>query len=307
MNLAQARQILGIDQSASPEDAKRAYRNLAKTMHPDINKDPDSENKFKQINEAYNVFQKGEEEPPHFNHDGFNPFEQHIVRDARNIDLHATISFKDSVFGCKQDVKFTRNAKCADCNGRGSQKINNGCQECGGQGKVHGRQGPMIFTRTCNKCLGRTESAKCSPCNGAGTVSTDTSIAVTVPGGIQDGNILRLNNMGNFAGSFMTLDQYTNADLHVSVTQEPDLHLDGTSVVSTIDLSLLEAIQGCTKSVKTVLGKQEIKISPLAKNKDEIIIPRLGVDRQGNQRVILNVNYPNDLSTLIEALKEPNV
>ncbi|CAB4197075.1 DnaJ DnaJ-class molecular chaperone with C-terminal Zn finger domain [uncultured Caudovirales phage] len=308
MKLQEARDVLGVSAGASSDEVKKKYRELTKKYHPDVNKEPGSEDKFKKINEAYQCVSTGKssEREENFNSGFTNPFSNFSNKrqnvDVEAIDLKTTLSFKESILGCKKELKFSRNGKCINCNGNGYFNINNGCDRCGGSGNISGRQGNMIFTRTCDKCFGKSTSDPCKLCEEKGFVTTDVSVTVNIPGGIITGNILRLGGMGNYAGSFMTMDQYTDAHLYITVTPDNDLSLNGTNVISTLDISLLDALRGCNKSVKTILGLKDIIIKPMSRNKDEVIISNAGVNGIGNQIVILDIKYPDNINKVIEIL-----
>ncbi len=312
MNLKEAYSILEIPQNTSPEDAKKKYRELAKKYHPDVNKEPDAEAKLKKINEAYQVVSSGKstdrEEVRNTGWGGlddiFNPFggRQQVIY-AENIVLQTTLSFKEAVLGCKRNLTYKRRAKCRDCNGQGETPINNGCEKCGGRGQVVTRQGNTIMMRTCDKCGGRTSVNVCNTCEGEGVVDAEADITVNVPGGRNNGDVLRLSGMGNYVSSFGPMDQHTDAHLYITVTPEPGLSLDGNDVVCTLRLSLLDALQGYQCKVNTINGEQEIKVPALSKNKEEVVLPRLGVNGAGRQRVILDIDYPKDISKVIETLK----
>jgi molecular chaperone DnaJ len=319
MNLKDAYSILELDPGTSPEEAKKRYRELTKKYHPDVNKEAGAEDKFKKINEAYTVVSTGkstDREDMHWNRapqghaNPFDPFgrqgrQVNIV--ATHIELHTTLSFKESVLGVRRELKFNRSGKCQTCEGQGSSLIDNGCKQCGGRGQVTTRRGNMIFTQTCDKCYGRVNVEPCKTCASTGVIDTEVSVNVNIPGGVVDGNVLRLSGMGNFAGGFMGMDQYTDAHLHIKVTPEAGFSLEGTNVVSTLEVSLLEALRGCSKKVKTVLGDREVDVKPMSRNKDEIIISRVGVNRVGNQKVILDVKYPKDINNLIGVLDDSRV
>jgi len=307
MNLQQAYSILEIPQTSTPEEAKKKYRDLTKKFHPDVNKDPGAEDKFKKINEAYQIVSSGkgtDKEPLQWQRQsGFNPFgNQHQVHMAENIDLFCTISFKDAVLGCKKELKFNRNIKCKACNGQGEITLNNGCKKCGGRGQIIGKNGNMVFAQTCDSCFGKSETKSCSTCKNNGFVDSQASIEVNIIPGRQNGDILRLAGMGHYFGAFGPFEQNTDAHLHITVTAEKDLFLDGMHVVTNLNISLLDAINGCKKTVKTIDGEKEVEVKPLSKNKEEVIVPKLGVNREGNQRVILEVQYPEDISSLVSAL-----
>lgn len=308
MNVKEAYSILEIPQTATPEEAKKKYRELTKKLHPDVNKEPGAEDKFKKINEAYQVISSGkstDREDIHWQSSaGFNPFgRQHIIY-SENIELHTTISFKESVLGCKQDLSFNRHAKCKECGGQGEVSIHNGCDKCGGQGRFIRRRGGMVFIQTCDKCMGRTQTESCTGCNGDGFVDAEASINVTIPAGVSDGNILRLGGMGHYVGNFGPLEQHTDAHLHITVRPEPGLSLVGKDVVSTLSISLLDALKGCVRDIKTINGMESVQVNPLSRNKEEIVLPGLGVSGGGNHRVVLDVQYPDNTKKLFEALEE---
>lgn len=305
MDLREAREILGLSTSSTPEEIKKRYRELVKSNHPDVGGELAT---IKRINEAYDLI-SGKTSPKEeigFQQNPFNgnpfgfghPFRQ-TVRHAENITLNTTISFREAVLGCKRDIKFSRKVKCSKCDGNGKQQINNGCDKCQGRGQSVRQQGNMIFTMTCDKCQGKQQLISCNDCSSSGVLDASVSIDVTIPPGILDTNILRLSNMGNFVGGFMGMEQYTDAHLHVSVTPEEGLSLVGTDVVSTITIDLLEAVLGSNKTVNTIDGDKTITIPKLSKNKEEVILPNLGVAEKGSHRVILDVTYPDNIEKIL--------
>lgn len=300
MRLNEAYSILELSPNASSEEAKKKYRELTKKYHPDVNKDPGAEDKFKKINEAYKIVQNGELEPDLHN---FHNHSQYFIK-IEHINVYTTISFKDSVLGKKQEVKFVRNSKCAKCDGRGEVQLNNGCSKCNGKGRVISQERGFIVARTCDQCNGKMKFESCNTCKNTGSIESTATVSVNIPAGVADGNILRLGGMGNYIGNMMGFEQFTDTYVHVTVEPEEGLSILGTDVISSVDLSLLEALNGCTKQVKTILGTRDIEIKPLSRNRDEVIIPKLGVKSIGNHKVILNVSYPDDISKLIKALKE---
>jgi molecular chaperone DnaJ len=307
MNLNEAYTILELTPGTSPEEAKKKYRELTKKYHPDVNKEKGAEDKFKKINEAYQCVQNGkgnDREPPQ--QYGNSPWGSHArqqVIQLENIEVHTSISFKESVLGCKKELKYVRQGKCQDCSGTGEIKLHNGCKKCGGKGQVIVKQGHVVMVSTCTDCFGRSNTENCKACSGQGLLHTDVSVHVSIPGGIANGSVLRLQGMGNYAGSFMGLaDQHTDAFCHVAVTPEAGLDIDGTSVVSHVTIPLIDALRGCTHKVKTIHGDKEIRIKPQSRNRDEVIIPHCGVSGTGDQRVILDVQYPKNTDKLIGVL-----
>jgi molecular chaperone DnaJ len=309
VNLKEARSILEISSAASPEEAKKKYRELTKKYHPDVNKGPGAEDKFKKINEAYQVVSTGkgtDREEQNWQQTvtrhPFNPFAQQKTYHSAPISTKINITFAESVLGCEKEISFNRFSKCTSCNGQGEKNINNGCTTCGGKGQVIQRQGNMVMIMECPTCTGKTQKNNCVPCKGKGVIEMEASARVNVPGGVVDTNTLRLSGMGHYAGSFGPIEQHGDVHLHIKVIADPGLTLEGINVVCSLELSLQEALLGCKKIVKTINGYQDISINSLVRNKDEVVIPYLGVNKVGNQRVILDVKYPEDITKLIEAL-----
>lgn len=310
MNLKEAYKTLEIPEGSTPEEAKKKYRELSKKLHPDVNKDPGAEAKFKKVNEAYDCVKNGKgndrEPPPSYGHQppGWSPFggQQKVVQ-LEHVEIKLTIDFKESVLGCKREVKYQRKVKCPDCSGEGETRLNNGCTKCGGKGQVTTTQRGMVFVQTCPQCGGRAQTEDCKSCNGDGTSQADVSVHVSVPAGVMDGNTLRLQGMGNFAGSVMgIMDRYTDAYCHITVKSEPGLAIEGKDVVSNLELDLLDAIRGCKRNVNTINGVKEIRVPALSRHNDEVIIPHCGVSGVGNQRVLLDVQYPKDTTKLVGVL-----
>jgi len=302
VNLQEAYKTLDLTPGTSKDDAKKKYRELTKKYHPDINKEPGAEDKFKKINEAYSCVQAGKGNEPQ--RQSSNPFGRQTYHNQENIQLNVTISFAESILGCERHFKFNRKAKCNLCNGKGEINLHNGCDKCEGKGLIVTRQGNAIYSRTCDKCYGKTDTQSCNACNADGSVDTDTSIKVTIPGGVQSGNILQLAGMGHFVGSFMHMDQRTDAHVHILVTPEPGLSLSGATVVCDLQLSLIDAIKGCKRTVKTVLGDKEVEIPAQSRNKDIVVIPNMGVNRVGDQNVVLDVRYSEQILNMIDKLMD---
>jgi molecular chaperone DnaJ len=314
MNLSEAYQALNLSENATEEEVKKAFKRQAAKLHPDVNKASDAEVQFKRINEAYQtISDKDNQGDLHWQGGGLNDIFSHFNnmggfrrshQQIETVDVQTTISFPESVLGTKKDIKFTRKVKCSSCNGAGETPLPNGCKKCNGKGKITKQQNNMIFIQDCDQCRGKIKKAPCKPCQSQGTAEAEVSLQVAIPGGIINGNILNLQRMGNFVGAFGLMDQFTDAHLHISVVPEAGLTLEGQDVVSTLELSLEEALTGCIKEVKTIINSQNITVPPLSKHKEEIIINNMGVNTMGNQRVILDVKYPADISQLLIALNE---
>ena len=325
MNINEAYKMLEVDSSISDDDLKKKYKTLARKYHPDIFKeDPD---KFKNINAAFQAVEAHRKNPTSFrradvqdnsdfpfefkmedifsNFQGFNGFGQKArSRNPSNVDLHETISFKDSVLGVEKEINYKREVKCDGCNGLGFIRQKNNCNHCDGFGTISHRSGNMISNSSCGYCRGNNSKKDCVTCDKKSFIVKDVEMTVRIPAGIRDGNAIQLGGAGHFAQTSMLGDSYSNVIISLTVKNETKMVMDDVgNVVFNLHLSLLEAIKGCSKVIETIDGDKEIEIPKKSRNKDEIILDGLGVNRQGNERVILDVFYPEDVENVINALK----
>lgn len=308
MNLNEAYSILELPAGSSPADAKKKFRELSKKYHPD-NKVTGDEAKFKKLNEAHQFITKPEtrqhvpQPQPNINFHNFN-FRQQQAKSVEEIKLDLYLTFAESILGCKKEIKYKRTIKCETCDGDGLTIVESSCDKCHGRGLTEIRRGNMVFVAPCDKCGGKRVVEPCKVCNRQGTVESETEISVNIPGGVSSSNVLRLQGKGNYFGNLGAFDQYLDAFVELKVEEDPDLKLVNKFVVYDLTLSLLEAINGCSKNIRTVKGTQTVDIGPLSRNKDEVLIPNAGINGKEPQKVILNVQYPKDVSLLINALNE---
>ena len=186
-------EVLGVSKSATDDEIKKAYRNLAKKYHPDMHPgDKDAEAKFKEANEAYAVLSDKEkrEKYDQFGHAAFDPSQGGTGFDfngfsgfdfgdifssffggssstrrngpVRGDDIYVslTISFEEAAFGCKKDISFGKVTKCSECGATGAKKGTSPekCSVCHGTGKVSSSQrtpfGVFQSTQPCSSCHG---------------------------------------------------------------------------------------------------------------------------------------------------------
>ena len=187
-------EVLGVSKNASADELKSAFRRLAREYHPDVSKDPEAEEKFKEINEAYGILsdQQKRAQYDRFGHAGvgdmggmnydftgdfsdifeglFGSFgfggmggrrSRNAPRRGRDLQKEVTLEFEEAVFGVEKEIKFSRDEVCSTCNGNGAEpgsKINT-CPTCQGRGEVRQvRQtilGQVMQTTTCPTCNGR--------------------------------------------------------------------------------------------------------------------------------------------------------
>lgn len=199
MSSADPYEVLGVARSATPEDIKKAYRKLVRQFHPDINKEPGVEDKFKNINAAYEILSDDEKRQRFdqygaagmngapgfeggFTGDISEIFEQFFggmgggfgasngrtgrrqARQGRDLRYDLTISFEEAIFGCEKPVELTKLETCDTCNGSGAEPGTSPkrCTECNGAGEV--RQVRQTFLGS------MVTSAPCPRCNGRGEI-----------------------------------------------------------------------------------------------------------------------------------------
>jgi molecular chaperone DnaJ len=294
MNKAQAFKLFELSQNSTPEEIKKKYKELVKLHHPDRNENKEqATNKIKEINEAYSLLSNKTSPKP-----------QEQIHE--NIFISTTISFKESVLGSKKQFTYNRIAKCNPCNGHGKIPKPSDCKKCNGTGKITNKQGSkhnqMVFIQTCDQCHGKQEFIDCQNCFQSGSIGIETSINVSIPIKIKTDSTIRLSNMGNFVGSssfgFMSMEQYTDLFINISVTPDPNFYLDEqNNIIHDLQISLLDALQGKEVSVPTIHGEEKITVPPKSKNKDKITIQNLP-----DYQVNLIVNYPEDVSQLVSFL-----
>ncbi len=317
MKLQEAFKILGVSPSISDDDLKKKWRSLAKEFHPDVNKDhPD---KLKQINEAYQFIKNHKENPVvenpfdindiMSNFQGFSGFRQQQgppPRRVEHIHIEQEISFEESVLGVEREIEVDRELKCETCNGQGFKLKKNDCRQCDGFGHSSRRQGNVVYNTLCSQCKGQSTKEECLKCNKKTYINTKSKMKVKIPAGVCDTNIIQLQGAGHYANHSIFGDAHSNILINIKVKNDTKLKLDGNDVIYSLDISLLEALEGCSKTVPSIKGEQNIEVPPSSKNSDEVIIKNLGVNLEGNERVILNVNYPENKEKLISVLKEVN-
>jgi len=196
--------VLGVGRSASQDEIKKAYRGLARQYHPDVNKSPDAESKFKEINEAYEVLSDQEKRAtydrfghsgvqgrwgdggdPRYGDFGFGGFSdifgdlfgfgprtgaRRAPRRGTDLRYDLKISFEEAVFGCQKELEIPRYETCPRCHGSGAEPGTSPirCPQCNGTGEVRRTQqsilGSFINVSTCPRCGGTGEIVN-TPCS----------------------------------------------------------------------------------------------------------------------------------------------
>jgi len=322
MKRTEALKILGLPDTATDEEAKKKFRELSRLYHPDINKEPGNEEHFKKISSAFTAIQNPEPEPEQPQHHDFHTsinledmlrnFQSGIhfgvrpSRPVKQVKITVPISFDESIKGCQKEVTIDRDEACSSCRGIGATFIpkSTPCPTCNDKGKIETQQGNTKFIRACPNCLGHNKiKIDCKACNGKAVKSATRVCKIEIPEGVVTGNLLRLSRMGNFVPSGMG-SNYLDAFVELNVTPRKNMSLVGNDVVSTIEVTLLDCLQGVKRKEQTVYGEVEVQIPPNTKNKDEVLITGHGVrSANGNHKFTIFTKYP-DTNKLVEFLKK---
>jgi molecular chaperone DnaJ len=323
MNRKDAYIILGADENSSQDELKAKFRKLAKQLHPD-NKETGDEAKFKQLNEAYNRLSNNDFPEENQQFGGGFPFDINNIDDVftsffggnghpfgnpfNNIinvlEVSINVPYEVSIKGGKANISISRNKKCDSCSGKGGTPAKNACKSCGGTGIGYARVGNVVMRSTCSSCHGKkTPLDKCNVCNGVKYTTETATLKLDIPPGVITGNVMRICGAGNWAGSDnFGRDVYGDIHIKIEVAKHEQFTTQGNDVHSVLSVDLIDAIKGCKKIVNTVYGEAEITIPVLSKHCDKAQIINHGVGGKGNHVITLNVNYPENVEKLIEAL-----
>jgi molecular chaperone DnaJ len=329
-------ELLGVARDASGDEIKKAFRRLARELHPDVSEAPDAEQRFREVVEAYEVLSNTERRQLYdrFGHaglrgGGFEPssFDLGSLSDlfsaffgddlfgvggrtgrARGADIAARveIDLTEVATGTKREVPFGVAVPCDRCSGGGAEPDTpvRTCPTCGGSGRV--RQvsrsvfGEFVRAGTCPTCsgAGRLIEHPCEKCDGAGRVIEERTIEVEIPSGIHDGQRIRLSGEGH-AGTAGA----RAGDVYVEVHVRPDERFvrEGNDVYTTVDLTVTQAALGATVTVPTLQGDTEITFDPGTQPGMVVVLRGRGLPvlqgfGRGNQRVLVNVTVPRRLT-----------
>ncbi len=290
-------EVLGVGRGAGDDEIKAAFRKLARQYHPDVNKDPDAEDKFKEINEAYGVLSDADKRARYErfgraglgNSGGFRDYTVDFAdifdelfgqfgfsggrsarrgpRRGRDLQMAVTLGFEEAVFGVQKEIEFEREANCSRCNGSGAEPgtTPTRCPTCGGQGEVRQvRQtilGQMMQTSVCPKCGGRGEviNSPCQTCRGRGLERQKIRKTVDIPAGVDSGTQVRLAGEGEPG-----LNGGPHGSLFLVLDVKPHKFFQRreNDIILNLDVNLAQATLGADVQIPTVDGEDSLRIPP---------------------------------------------
>ena len=328
-------EVLGVGRDADEQQIKKAFRQLARELHPDVNAhDPDAEEKFKEAAEAYEIISDPERRATYdrYGHDGlrsggyapnfdgfgsisdlFNAFFGGGAPGARpgpaqggDIGVAVEIDLLEASRGTKVQVVYDAVHRCERCHGNGAEPGTpiETCERCGGAGRLQATTrtpfGQMVRTIACDVCEGdgRVPKQPCNECSGRGRLAVRQDLDVEIPAGIADGQRIRVSGHGHEGEAGAAA-----GDLYVVVGAEEDDRFvrEGDDLITAVDVAAPQAALGGTLEVATLEGESSIELPAGTQPGDVLTVrgagmPGLRRGRHGDLRVVGNVVVPRRLS-----------
>ena len=289
-------EILGIQRGSSEDEIKAAFRKLARKFHPDVNKEADAEEKFKEINEAYGVLSDAQKRakydrfgraglgdmggmPDYATMDFGDIFEEilggfgfstgrrsrNAPRRGRDLQMAMSLTFEEAVFGVEKEIEFQREGACSTCSGSGAEPGTSPtrCSTCKGQGEVRQvRQtflGQMVQTAACPTCSGRGEiiSSPCRTCRGSGQERKTVKKKVQIPAGVDKGTQIRLAGEGQPG---VNGGPHGSLFLVLDVNKHKFFTRRDNDILLNLDINVAQAALGAEIEVPTLEKDEKLKI-----------------------------------------------
>ncbi|MEO9236775.1 MAG: molecular chaperone DnaJ [Jatrophihabitantaceae bacterium] len=333
--------LLNVASDATAEEIKRAYRKLARELHPDINPDPEAQSRFKDVTAAYEVLSDpdkrrmvdlggdplapggGGQGGPFTGFGGFGDiFETFFggtargprsrVRQGADALLRLELTLHEMAFGVQKEIAVETAVLCQSCNGDGCAPGTSPrtCGTCNGRGEVQSMQrsllGPVMTSRPCPTCggLGQQIPSPCPNCAGEGRVRSRRTITVDVPGGIEDGMRIRMSGQGEVGPGGGPA-----GDLYLEITERPHemFTRDGSDLHCSLAVPMTAAALGSSVELATLDSTERIEIRAGTQSGAVITlrgkgVPRLRSTARGDLHVHVEVRTPTRLDAEQEKL-----
>ena len=325
-------EILGVERGASDAEIKKAFRKLAREVHPDVSDAPNAETRFREAAEAYEVLSNTETrelydryghaglrsggfEPGHFDFGTLSDLFSAFFGDdlfgaggrARGSDVIASVEIElaEAATGLSREVPFEIAVSCAHCSGNGAEPGSavTTCPTCAGAGRVQQVSrsvfGEFVRAQACPTCrgAGRIVEEPCRECDGSGRVVEERTLEVAITAGIHDGQRIRLTGEGH-AGALG--GRSGDAYVQVQVRPDPRFVREGNDVFSTVDLTITQAALGARVQIPTLDGDTELEFEPGTQPGEIRVLGGRGMPvlqgfGRGDHRVLVNVTVPRQL------------
>jgi molecular chaperone DnaJ len=326
-------EVLGIERDASEQDVKKAFRGLARELHPDVNAhDPQAEEKFKEAAEAYEILSDEERRTTYdrYGHDGlrsggyapnfegfgsindlFNAFfgggtGGFASAQGADVAVAVDIDLLEAAQGTTVEVSYDVVERCEHCHGNGAEPGTpiETCDRCGGSGQLRAVSqtllGQMVRTVVCDRCHGDGKVPKepCKRCRGRGQVASRRDLEVEIPAGIADGQRIRVGGQGSAGGTGAP-----PGDLYVLVGVREDERFvrEGDNLITALDVPAPVAALGAELEVPTLEGTTLVDLAAGSQPGEVLTVrgegmPSLRRGRRGDLRVVVNVVVPRRLT-----------
>ncbi len=323
--------LLGVSREASPDEIKRAYRQLARELHPDVNPDPASVDRFKEVTAAYEVLSDPEKrqmydlggDPLRAGGGGFGPtFDFGDIMDAffgggqrrgprprmrRGQDalIQLQVDLAEAMAGATREVQVDTAVRCEACEGAGTAPDTQPttCPMCKGHGEIQNVQrsflGQVMTSRPCPQCqgFGTTIPHPCVECAGDGRVRTRTTLGVRIPPGVDTGTRIQLAGQGEVGPGGGEA-----GDLYVEIVQtaHPIFERRGDDLVCTVEVPMTAAALGTGIELETLDGVEQVDVQPGTQPGSVLTlrgrgVPHLRGSGRGDLHIQLDVRTPTRL------------
>ncbi|MER7547705.1 molecular chaperone DnaJ [Actinomadura sp.] len=320
---------LGVRRDASADEVKKAYRRLARELHPDVNPDPETQEKFKEITQAYEVLSDPKKREMYdlgadpfasgggagaggFGGAGF-PFSDIMdaffgtatsrgprsrARRGRNATLRVELDLAETAFGTTRELSIDTAVTCATCEGSGCAPGTHPetCETCHGRGEVQQVQrsflGQVMTARPCPACggFGSVIRNPCTECSGDGRVRTRRTVKVKIPAGVENGIHIQLAGEGEVGPG-----GGPPGDLFLEIVEKPHpiFEREGDDLHCTVEIPMTAAALGTSVTIETLDAAESVDIKPGTQSGQVITLYNRGVrhlNESGRGDLMIHVN-----------------